>query len=102
MPTNFQNENRKYSDILSNAVAFHYQDFHTITYQDNGGTPRLFGKCYLDGTKTYESELKLEYMQKIEKYHRAYVIAKANPGKEIPLTIGKNEFIVNEYKYYTN
>ena len=89
MPTNFQNENKKYSNLLSNAVAFHYQDFHTITYQDNDGTPRLFGKCYLDGIKTYESELKLEYVQRIEKYHRAYVIAKANAGQEIPLTIGK-------------
>ena len=89
MPTNFQNENKKYSDLLFNAVAFHYQDYHTITYQDNDGTPKLIGKCYLDGKPTYKSELRLEYVQNIEKYHRAYMIAKANAGLEIPLTIGK-------------
>ena len=97
----FQKENKKYTEQLSNAVAFHYQDFHTITYQDDSGTPKLFGKCYLDGIQTYESELKLEYVQSIEKYHRAYIIAKQNPGDEIPLTIGKNNFIANEYKYCT-
>ena len=82
----FHRKLKAYLCEAKQANARWFQDYHFIRYKEN---EQLWGYCYFNNKVTWAEELNEAYICGVEHYKKEYKQARNNPGRLVPLRIGR-------------